>query len=67
MVYRINAYKPDQVYAWSRWDVLSQKLVGHPNLFTNIATCALVVVPLWSGIILIMWLVYRLVGVIEHG
>lgn len=62
VMYRTNAYEPEPMWQPSSLDRLSYRLVGHYCLFTNIATISMVVIPLWSGVILVVYLACKLIS-----
>ena len=60
MVYRTNAYEAPTPWQPSTLDRLSYRLVGHYCLFVNIATALTIAIPLWGGIFLVGYLLYKL-------
>jgi hypothetical protein len=54
-IYRSNAYIEPKPPELSSLDRLSERLVGHQNLFTNIATAVMIIVP---GCLMVCGVVY---------
>lgn len=59
-IYRTNSYR-SSVFEFSKWDKISIKLVGHPNLFTNLLTSfTIFFIPLAAIAVALIMYIYSL-------